>query len=107
MIRRFSPCGPDPAIEPGATFKYQAFFHPFSDADASTAALSAGTSFVAACENGTLPNVCYIDPAFDDEGTGTSGDDHPLGDIRLGSGSSPTRITRSPTTATSMTRSSS
>ena len=50
----------------------------------STAALSAGTSFVAACENGTLPNVCYIDPAFDNEGTGTSGDDHPLGDIRLG-----------------------
>jgi phospholipase C len=73
-----------PAIELGATFKYQAFFHPFSDADASTAALSAGTSFVSACENGTLPNVCYIDPAFDDEGDGTSGDDHPLGDIRLG-----------------------
>src|SRR6202167_3422505 len=24
----------DPAIEPGATFKYQAFFHPFYDADA-------------------------------------------------------------------------
>ncbi len=73
-----------PAIEPGATFKYQAFFHPFADADAATAALSAGTSFVAACESGTLPNVCYIDPAFDNEGTGTSGDDHPLGDIRLG-----------------------
>jgi phospholipase C len=73
-----------PAIEPGATFKYQAFFHPFSDADASTAALSAGTSFIAACANQTLPNVCYIDPAFDNEGTGTSGDDHPLGDIRLG-----------------------
>ena len=73
-----------PAIAPGATFKYQAFFHPFSDADAATAALSAGTSFIAACENGTLPNVCYIDPAFDNEGTGTSGDDHPLGDIRLG-----------------------
>jgi phospholipase C len=73
-----------PAIAPGATFKYQAFFHPFSDADASTAALSAGTSFVAACENGTLPSVCYIDPAFDNGGTGTSGDDHPLGDIRLG-----------------------
>jgi phospholipase C len=73
-----------PAIEPGATFKYQAFFHPFSDADADTAALSSGTSFVDACQNGTLPNVCYIDPAFDNEGTGTSGDDHPLGDIRLG-----------------------
>jgi phospholipase C len=74
----------DPAIEPGATFKYQAFMHPFSDANASTAALSSGTSFVSACQNGTLPNVCYIDPAFDNEGTGTSGDDHPLGDIRLG-----------------------
>jgi phospholipase C len=73
-----------PAIEPGATFKYQAFFHPFADADASTAALSAGTSFIAACENGTLPNVCYLDPASDNEGTGTSGDDHPLGDVRLG-----------------------
>jgi phospholipase C len=73
-----------PAIEPGATFKYQAFMHPFSDANASTAALSSGTSFVDACENGTLPNVCYIDPAFYNETTGTSGDDHPQGDIRLG-----------------------
>jgi phospholipase C len=73
-----------PAIEPGAVFKYQAFFHPFSDADASTAALSAGTSFVTACQNGTLPNVCYIDPAFDNEADGTAGDDHPLGDVRLG-----------------------
>jgi len=73
-----------PKIEAGATFKYQAFFHPFSDADASTAALSHGTSFIEACRTGTLPNVCYIDPAFDNEGTGTAGDDHPLGDIRLG-----------------------
>ena len=47
-----------PAIEPGAIFKYQAFFHPFSDADAKTAALSAGTSFITACKNKTLPNVC-------------------------------------------------
>jgi phospholipase C len=74
----------DPGIVPGATFKYQAFFHPFAEADASTAALSAGTSFITACENGTLPNVCYIDPAFDNEGTGTAADDHPLADIRLG-----------------------
>jgi phospholipase C len=73
-----------PAIEPGATFKYQAFFHPFSDADASTAALSAGTSFIAACENHTLPNVSYIDPAFDNEALGTAADNHPLADIRLG-----------------------
>jgi len=73
-----------PGIEPGATFKYQAFFHPFSDADASTAALSAGTSFVAACESHTLPNVCYIDPAFDNETLGTAADNHPQADIRLG-----------------------
>ena len=36
----------DPAIEPGATFKYQAFFHPFANGD--PAALSSGTSFVPA-----------------------------------------------------------
>ena len=65
-------------------FKYLPFFHPFSPADASTAALSSGTDFVTACANGTLPNVCFIDPAFDNEGTGTSADDHPLADIRLG-----------------------
>src|SRR5580700_8275677 len=74
----------DPGIEIGATFKYQAFMHPFSDANASTAALSSGTSFVTACQNGTLPNVSYIDPAFYNDTTGTSGDDHPQGDIRLG-----------------------
>jgi phospholipase C len=72
----------DPAIEPGATFKYQAFFHPFATGD--QAALSSGTSFVDACAAGTLPNVCFVDPPFDSGGTGTSGDDHPLSDIRLG-----------------------
>jgi phospholipase C len=71
-----------PAIAPGATFKYQAFFHPFADGD--PAALSSGTSFVDACAAGTLPNVCIVDPAFDSGGSGTSGDDHPLSDIRLG-----------------------
>jgi phospholipase C len=74
----------EPAIEVGAKFKYQPFFHPFSDADADTAVLSAGKSFIAACKDHTLPNVCYVDPAFDDEGTGTSADNHPLADIRLG-----------------------
>ena len=33
---------------------------------------------------GTLPNVSYVDPRFLDEGSGTSGDDHPHGDIRAG-----------------------
>jgi len=73
-----------PAIEASATFKYQAFFHPFADADAATAALSAGESFITACKNHTLPNVCFLDPAFDNDATGTGGDDHPLSDIRLG-----------------------
>ena len=96
-----------PAIEPGATFKYQAFFHPFADADASTAALSAGTSFIAACENDTLPNVCYIDPAFDNEGPEPPGTTTRWATSGSASGSSPTPTTRWPTTATSTTRSSS
>ena len=33
---------------------------------------------------GNLPNVSFVDPAFDTEGNGTSADDHPLADIRLG-----------------------
>jgi phospholipase C len=33
---------------------------------------------------GTLPNVSFVDPRFEDEGSGTSGDDHPLSDIRAG-----------------------
>jgi phospholipase C len=74
----------DPAIQANATFKYQAFMHPFADANASTAVLSSGDSFITACRKHTLPNVSYIDPAFYNEGTGTSGDNHPQGDIRLG-----------------------
>ena len=33
---------------------------------------------------GTLPAVSFLDPRFVDEGQGTSGDDHPHGDIRAG-----------------------
>jgi phospholipase C len=32
----------------------------------------------------TFPRTSFIDPAFDVEATGTSADDHPLADIRLG-----------------------
>jgi phospholipase C len=35
-------------------------------------------------KRGQLPNVSFVDPAFDTEGNGTSADDHPLADIRLG-----------------------
>jgi phospholipase C len=41
-------------------------------------------NFFAACAAGRLPNVSYVDPRFLDEGSGTSGDDHPHSDIRVG-----------------------
>jgi phospholipase C len=40
--------------------------------------------FLADCAAGTLPAVSYLDPRFEDEGSGTSGDDHPHADIRVG-----------------------
>jgi phospholipase C len=42
------------------------------------------SQFMIDAANGTLPNVAYIDPRFEDEGSGTSGDDHPHADIRNG-----------------------
>lgn len=42
------------------------------------------TEFLTDCAAGTLPQVSYIDPRFEDEDTGTSGDDHPHADIRTG-----------------------
>jgi phospholipase C len=36
------------------------------------------------CANGTLPAVSFVDPAFEDEDSGTSGDEHPHGDVRAG-----------------------
>ncbi|MGH9061112.1 MAG: alkaline phosphatase family protein, partial [Acidimicrobiales bacterium] len=40
--------------------------------------------FLAACATGNLPAVSFVDPRFEDEGSGTSGDDHPHADIRVG-----------------------
>jgi phospholipase C len=42
------------------------------------------TQFFADASAGTLPNVSYVDPRFFSEDQGTSGDDHPLADIRTG-----------------------
>jgi phospholipase C len=42
------------------------------------------TDFLSDAAAGTLPNVSIVDPRFEDEGSGTSGDDHPLSDIRAG-----------------------
>jgi phospholipase C len=40
--------------------------------------------FLADAATGQLPEVSFIDPRFEDEGTGTSQDDHPHADIRAG-----------------------
>lgn len=40
--------------------------------------------FLVDASAGTLPNFSMVDPRFEDEGTGTSGDDHPLADLRAG-----------------------
>jgi phospholipase C len=36
------------------------------------------------CHTGTLPSVSFVDPAFSGEEEGTSGDEHPHGDVRIG-----------------------
>jgi phospholipase C len=40
--------------------------------------------FLADAAAGTLPNVSFVDPRFEDEGSGTSGDDHPHAHIGAG-----------------------
>ncbi|HEY8296094.1 MAG TPA: alkaline phosphatase family protein [Micrococcaceae bacterium] len=51
--------------------KYLGISHPYSE-------------FLADCSSGKLPSVSFVDPRFEDEGTGTSGDDHPHADVRSG-----------------------
>jgi phospholipase C len=40
--------------------------------------------YYARCASGTLAPLSFVDPAFANEGGGTSGDEHPHGDIRAG-----------------------
>jgi phospholipase C len=40
--------------------------------------------FYERCAQGNLPAVSFVDPAFNDEDSGTSGDEHPHGDVRTG-----------------------
>ena len=44
------------------------------------------SAFYAQAASGTLPHICFVDPPFKDGGggDGTSADEHPHGDIRLG-----------------------
>jgi phospholipase C len=65
--------------------KYFPFWHPFAPGDVDALGIPVTTpSFLDVVSQGNLPNVSFIDPAFDTEGNGTSADDHPLADIRLG-----------------------
>jgi phospholipase C len=65
--------------------KYFPFWHPFARGDVDALGIPVTTpSFIDTVAQGNLPNVSFIDPAFDTEGSGTSADDHPLADIRLG-----------------------
>jgi phospholipase C len=41
-------------------------------------------TFFAACRSGHLPQVAFVEPRFSDEASGTSADDHPHGDVRVG-----------------------
>jgi phospholipase C len=65
--------------------KYFPFWHPFAPGDTDALGIPVTTpSFIDTVAAGELPTVSFIDPAFDTEGNGTSADDHPLADIRLG-----------------------
>jgi phospholipase C len=65
--------------------KYYPFWHPFAPGDTDALGIPVVTpSFIDTVKAGNLPNVSFLDPAFDIEGNGTSADDHPLADIRLG-----------------------
>jgi phospholipase C len=67
--------------------KYAAFWRPFYTGEPNALGIPDADlrpSFLDTVAAGNLPNVSFIDPAFDTEGNGTSADDHPLADIRLG-----------------------
>src|SRR6266545_2739291 len=65
--------------------KYFPFWHPFAEGDTDALGIPVNTlSFIDTVAQGLLPNVSFVDPAFNTEGNGTSADDHPLADIRLG-----------------------
>jgi phospholipase C len=65
--------------------KYFDFWHPFEAGDVDAVGIPVTSpSFIDIVAAGNLPNVSFVDPAFDAAANGTSADDHPLADIRLG-----------------------
>ena len=60
--------------------KYFPFWHPFADGDTDAVGIPVTTPSFDTVAQGNLPNVSFVDPAFDPESNGTSADDHPLAD---------------------------
>jgi phospholipase C len=69
---------------------YAGYIHPYSDSVTNPPPGLGlthpfpGPSFLDTVAAGNLANVTFVDPAFNGEGAGTSDDDHPLADLRLG-----------------------
>jgi phospholipase C len=51
---------------------------------ASTKRTGPVTEYYERARAGTLPHLSFVDPSFANEGGGTSGDEHPHGDVRVG-----------------------
>ena len=67
--------------------KYLPFWRPFYTGEDNVVGIPPSAlqaSFIDTVAAGELPDVSFVDPAFDTEGNGTSADDHPVADIRLG-----------------------
>jgi phospholipase C len=76
----------DRALGQGLTAKYYSSDIPFS-ALYGTRGIGWNhpvSNFYADAAAGTLPNIAFVDPAFNGEDQGTSGDEHPHGDVRVG-----------------------
>ncbi len=78
----------DRALARGVTARYYNSDLPFSAlyGDRGLSWTSPIERFYAEAEAGELPNICFVDPPFKNGGggDGTSADEHPHGDIRLG-----------------------
>ncbi|MGH2965434.1 MAG: alkaline phosphatase family protein [Solirubrobacterales bacterium] len=76
----------DRAISRGLTARYYYSDLPFAALYGSrgSAWVHPVSQFYADAAAGKLPNIAFVDPAFLGEDQGTSGDEHPHGDIRVG-----------------------
>ncbi len=76
----------DRAIAQGLTARYYFSDIPFATLYGRRASswLRPISQYYTDAANGTLPNIAYVDPPFNGEEQGVSGDEHPHADIRVG-----------------------